>query len=147
MAQQRPDSIVLGQRFELHSEATGEQRTYLVHRPPDCDISTARYPVIYVTDGNEHFRHVSATVDFLTAAGKIPPMLVVGIPNVVRGRDLLGYTRAAGPSRLLKFITHELALKIEHDYRTQPYRILTGWSDGGLFALRALFRAPTFFRG
>jgi uncharacterized protein len=141
------EPVVLGQRFSMYSAAKEEERSYLVHRPANYDISTARYPVIYVTDGNEHFQQVSATVDFLAQSGKIPPIIVVGIPNVVRGRDLLGHTVATGPSRMLKFVTNELVPKIDHDYRTSPYRILTGWSDGGLFALHSMIEAPGLFRG
>jgi predicted alpha/beta superfamily hydrolase len=140
------EALILGQRFVLHSAALGEERSYQVHRPPDYDITTARYPVLYVTDGNEHFQHVSATVDFLAAAGRIPPMIVIGIPNTNRFRDLLGYTKEPGPSALLKFITSELAPKIDADNRTLPYRMLMGWSDGGLFALHALMNAPDAFR-
>ncbi len=141
------EPIVMGQRFQLRSESTGEMRTYQVHRPPNYDIGNARYPVLIVLDGNEHFQHVSATVDFLAGAGKIPAMLVVGIPNTDRVRDLLSYSAAPGPSALLKFITDELVPKIDRGYRTRPYRLLMGWSDGGLFALHALIQAPETFRG
>lgn len=139
--------LALGHQFTLRSTALGEERSYQVHRPAGYDLSVARYPVLYVTDGNEHFQHVSATVDFLAAAGKIPPMIVVGIPNTNRYRDLLGYASAPGkPSPLLQFITSELAPRIDAEYRTLPYRMLTGWSDGGLFALHALMNAPEAFR-
>ena len=140
------EPLLLGQRFMLHSQALGEERGYQVHRPADYDISSARYPVLYVRDGAEHFQHVSATVDFLAAAGQIPPMLVVGIPNTNRFRDLLSYTKEQGASPLLKFITGELAPQIDAHYRTLPYRMLMGWSDGGLFALHALMNAPGAFR-
>src|SRR5262245_48656883 len=80
--------IVVGQRFELRSEAMGETRAYQVHLPAGYDLGTARYPIVIVLDGEENFDHVSTTVDFLAAAGKIPPMLVVGIPNTDRNRDM-----------------------------------------------------------
>ena len=141
------EPIVMGQRFQLRSQSMGEVRGYQVHRPPNYDIGNARYPVLIVLDGNEHFQHVSATVDFLAGAGKMPTMLVVGIPNTDRVRDLLSYSAAPGPSALLKFITDELIPKIDRDYRTRPYRLLMGWSDGGLFALHAMIEAPATFRG
>jgi len=141
--------LVLGQRFTIQSPALKEERTYLVHRPAGYDISNARYPVLIVTDGNEHFQHVSTTVDFMAAAGEIPPMIVVGIPNTDRYRDLLAYAYAKtpGPSPLLKFITDELVPRIDAEYRTHPYRMLMGWSDGGLFALHTMISAPQAFRG
>jgi enterochelin esterase-like enzyme len=108
-------------------------RSYQVHRPRNYDLDNARYPVLLVLDGLEHFQHVSATVDLLSSAGKIPKMLVVGIPNNnnSRYRDLSNIPAAPGASGLLKFITEELAPKIDRDYRTRPYRILVGWSSAG----------------
>jgi hypothetical protein len=139
--------IVLGTRFSMDSPALGEQRSVQVHLPAGYALSAAHYPVVFVTDGNEHFEHVSATVDFLAAAGEAPPMIVVGIPNTSRYRDLLGYIGKPGASKFLQFITDELAPRIDADYRTLPYRILTGWSDGGIFALHAMMQAPDAFRG
>ena len=138
--------IVVGQRFELRSETMGEVRTYLVHRPADYDFSNARYPVVIVLDGNEHFRHVSATVDLLADSGKIPAMLVVGIPNTDRYRNM-DSTAAPGSSPFLTFITDELVPTIDRDYRTHPYRILVGWSSAGLYALYSMINATDVFRG
>jgi len=140
------EPIVVGQRFQLRSERMGEMRTFQVHRPPNYDISATRYPVLIVLDGNEHFQHVSATVDFLAAAGKIPAMLVIGIPNTDRYRDM-DSTAAPGSSSLLKFVTDELIPTIDRDYRTHPYRILLGWSGAGLYALYSMINAPEAFRG
>ena len=123
-------------------------RSYQVHRPHDYDLDKGRYPVLLVLDGLEHFQHVSATVDLLEP-GKIPQMLVVGIPNNnnSRYRDLSNIPAAPGASGLLKFITEELAPKIDRDYRTRPYRILVGWSSAGQYTLYSMLHAPQAFRG
>lgn len=138
--------IVVGRHLQLRSQSMGDVRTYLVHRPANYDISNARYPVLVVLDGEEHFQHVSATADFLAAAGKIPAMLVVGIPNVDRFRDL-DSNAAPGSSPFLKFVRDELLPTIDRDYRTRPYRILAAHSYAGLFALYSLIEAPEAFRG
>lgn len=116
-----------------------------MHRPADYDGGSARYPVLLVLDGEEHFQHVSSTVDLLSSAGKIPALLVVGIENTDRYRDM---DSAVGPgaSPFLEFITDELVPKIDREYRTHPYRILIGHSGAGLFALYALTDAPEAFR-
>ena len=138
--------VVVGQRLQLRSQSMGDVRPYFVHRPANYDISNARYPVLVVLDGESLFQHASATVDLLAAAGKIPPMLVVGIPNVDRFRDL-DSTAAPGTSPFLKFVRDELLPTIDRDYRTQPYRVLAGHSYAGLFALYSLIDAPEAFRG
>jgi predicted alpha/beta superfamily hydrolase len=123
-----------------------EVRAFQVYRPDDYDISNARYPVLIVLDGIENFQHASATADFLAEAGKIPAMLVVGIPNTDRDRDM-DSAIAPGSSPFLKFITDELVPRIERDYRTHPHRVLVGHSGGGLFALYSMVNAPEVFRG
>jgi predicted alpha/beta superfamily hydrolase len=141
------EPLILGERLQLRSQSMGEMRTYQVHRPAGYDLSNARYPVLVVLDGNEHFEHVSTTVDFLASAAKVPAMIVVGVPNKDRFRDLSSYRTPPGASPLLDFITAELIPKIDRDYRTRPYRILIGWSSAGLFAIHSMIQAPEAFRG
>jgi len=140
------EPIVVGQRFELRSESLGELRSYQVHRPPNYEIENARYPVLIVLDGEWHFQHVSTTVDFLADAGQIPAMLVIGIPNTDRNRDM-DSAAAPGSSPFLTFITDELIPKIDRDYRTHPHRTLVGHSGAGLYALYSMINAPEVFRG
>jgi hypothetical protein len=140
------EPIVVGQRFELRSESLGEMRSYQVHRPPNYDTEDARYPVLIVLDGEWHFQHVSTTVDFLADAGQIPAMLVVGIPNTDRYRDM-DSAAAPGSSQFLTFITGELIPQIDRDYRTQPHRTLVGHSGAGLYVLYSMMNAPEVFRG
>src|ERR1700733_2437908 len=139
--------IVIGERFGLHSQATGETRSYFVHRPADYDLSSARYPLLVVLDGEGDFQHASTTADLLADAGLIPSMLVVGIPNTDRNRDLIPFTPRSASENFLKFITTELIPKLDDDFRTLPYRILVAHSNGGLFGLYSLMKAPGVFKG
>ena len=83
------DPILIRQQFEIRSQSMGETRLYQVHRPANYDSSNDRYPVLGVLDGEEDFAHASTTVDALSAADRIPAMLVVGVPNTNRSRDLI----------------------------------------------------------
>lgn len=74
-------------------------------------------------------------------------MLVVGIPNTVRIRDLIPFAAGSGSENFLEFITTELIRKLDHDFRTLPRRVIVGHSFGGLFALYSLFKAPGVFKG
>src|SRR3984885_12382919 len=139
--------IVIGERFEIHSQATGETRSYFVHRPSDYALSSARYPLMIVLDGEDNFNLASTTADLLADAGLIPPMLVVGIPNTDRNRDLIPFTPRSGTENFLKFLTTELIPKLDQDFRTLPYRILVAHSNGGLFGLYSLMKAPGVFKG
>jgi predicted alpha/beta superfamily hydrolase len=86
-------------------------------------------------------------------------MIIVAIPNTNRVRDLLPTHSTVGPDgksyeylqqsggtdNFLKFITNELAPKIESTYRTFPYRILIGQSFGGIAVIHTLFTKPEAF--
>ena len=139
--------ILIGERFQLHSRAIGEMRSYFVHLPEDYDLSNDRYPLLIVLDGAGDFQHASTTADPLADAGRIPHMLVVGIPNTLRNRDMIPFAAGSGSENFLKFLTTELIPKLDHDFRTQPHRVLVGHSFGGLFGLYALIKAPGVFKG
>lgn len=146
--------LVLGTKHSLRSAILEEERGFRLYLPPGYETSSERYPVLYLLDGDAHFHHSTGIVQFLAGNSHIPPMIVVGVSNTNRTRDLTppvrGDTRmplpnAGGADRFLRFLEEELASHIEARYRTQPYRILVGHSFGGLFALHALMNRPQSF--
>src|SRR5437868_9376185 len=102
MQAQVVDSIPAHARFVITSRVLHEERAINVHTPAGYEGSRDRYPVLYMPDGglDEDFPHVVNTVDSLIALGKIPPMLVVGIPNTERRRDLTGPTSVKSDSAI-----------------------------------------------
>ncbi len=78
-----------------------------VHLPPSYATSgDARYPVLYMPDGgiDEDFPHVVNTMDSLIALGHIRPVIVVGVPNTERRRDLTGPTRVKSDSAIARHV-------------------------------------------
>jgi predicted alpha/beta superfamily hydrolase len=153
-------SAVFGQaavtKLTIKSSVLGEDRTILVRTPAGYDVNKAKYPVLYMTDGDAHMAHTAATVEFLARNGRMSELIVVGITNTDRTRDLTP-TKAVGPDaaqfptaggadKFLKFIETELIPEIEKNYRVQPYRILAGHSFGGLFAVHAMITRPDVFK-
>jgi hypothetical protein len=89
--------------------------------------------------------------DFFAANGMAPPMIVVGIPNTDRERDLTPVKAAdrpgsGGGAAFLQFLRQELFPHLEKNYRAQPYRILFGHSLAGMFAVHTLLTAPEVFQ-
>ena len=83
-------------------------------------------------------------------------MIVVGIPNTDRTRDMtptqidsetpsMNAKNTGGGPNFLKFIEKELTPHIDLSYPTQPYRMLIGHSLGGLVVMNALITRPTSF--
>jgi predicted alpha/beta superfamily hydrolase len=157
---QAGEPITIGETIVIRSDILDEERTVLVSTPPGYDRSTELYPVLYVTDGDAHLLHTRGTADFLAGNGLMPRIIIVGVANTDRTRDL-SPTRASlegrngtirefptsgGASRFLDFFEKELFPYVEAHYRTQPHRLLAGHSFGGLFALNAFFTRPAMFR-
>jgi predicted alpha/beta superfamily hydrolase len=152
------DSIPRHESFTLRSRAIGEPRPINVHTPVAYGTSpAARFPVLYMPDGglNEDFPHVVRTVDSLIASGAMRPVIVVGVPNTQRRRDLTGPTRVASDSAIAprvggsaafrQFLRDELIPTIEQRYRTTNERAIIGESLAGLFVVETLLLEPALF--
>ncbi|HLN96906.1 MAG TPA: alpha/beta hydrolase-fold protein [Pyrinomonadaceae bacterium] len=142
-------------KFTIKSTVLGEERTILVRTPRGYEGNNLKYPVLYMTDGDAHIGHTGSTVEFLARNDRMSELIVVGITNTDRTRDLTP-TKATGPNaaqfptaggadNFLKFIETEVIPEIEKRYRVQPYRILAGHSFGGLFAVHTLITRPELF--
>jgi predicted alpha/beta superfamily hydrolase len=145
-------------RFTLKSDVLGEERTILVRTPAGYERGADRFPVLYLTDGDAHIGHTASTIEFLARNGRMPEMIVVGISNTDRTRDLtptnaaieedgraVRFPTSGGADKFLKFIETELIPAVESRYRTQPYRVFAGHSFGGLFAVHAFLSRPELF--
>jgi len=140
--------------IEIESTVLKEKRTVLVRTPAGYERKAERYPVLYMTDGEANLYHTSETIKFLAGMSKIPEMIIVVIENIDRVRDLTptpiettdpAWKSAGGADNFLRFIETELIPAIEKRYRTVPYRVFAGHSQGGLFALHALLSKPELF--
>jgi predicted alpha/beta superfamily hydrolase len=141
-----------GRGYDMESEVMGETRRVFVHLPPLYEANQQAYPVLYLTDARGSFAHTVTTADFLARQQRAPEMIVVGVTNTDRTRDLtptnakmtgndgqvFEFPTAGGADRFLDFFEKELIPWVEKEYRTVPYRVFAGHSFGGLFALHAL---------
>ena len=145
-------------RITIKSAVLGEDRIVLVRTPAGYETNKVSYPVLYMTDGDGHMGHTASTIEFLTQNGRISDLIVVGVTNTDRTRDLtpakstdkdpggnLRFPTSGGADNFLKFFETELIHEIEKQYRVQPYRIFAGHSLGGLFAIHAMISKPGLF--
>ena len=141
---QAADSIPRYDSLSISSRALSEVRRVNVHVPEGYAASkSTRYPVLYMPDGglDEDFPHVVNTVDSLIALGEIRPVIVVGVPNTERRRDLTGPTKihsdsaiaphVGGSAAFRQFFRDELIPEIDKRYRTTPERGIIGESLAG----------------
>jgi uncharacterized protein len=151
------DSVPAHESFTIASRPLGESRLVNVYLPPGYRASSARLPALYMPDGGVHedFSRVARTVDSLIAAGAIRPVLLVGIPNTERRRDLTGPNRVASDSTIAprvggsaafrRFLRDELIPAVESRYRATKERAIIGESLAGLFIVELFLTDPALF--
>ncbi len=151
------DSTLAHETFTIESIAVGERRMINVYLPPQYRNEGRKFPVLYMPDGglDEDFPHVIRTVDSLIALGAIRPIMVVGIPNTQRRRDLTGPTRIRTDSAIAPkvgrsadfrtFIRTELIPEIARRYRTTGETGIIGESLAGLFIMETFLDEPDLF--
>jgi predicted alpha/beta superfamily hydrolase len=152
------DAIPRHRTITIDSRAVGERRVINVYTPPEYETSPrAAFPVLYMPDGGmaEDFPHVANTIDSLITAGEIAPVIVVGIENTQRRRDLTGPTavatdsaiapRVGGSAAFRRFIRDELMPKIRAEYRCTAETAIVGESLAGLFVVETFLLEPALF--
>jgi hypothetical protein len=162
--------------FVMHSEIVDADFQISVSFPFGYhQMADAQFPVLYLPDAWWTFGMATDIARVLSADQLIPPMLVVGIgyPGgfgdaiALRVRDMtLRQSEAmeqwiaqevaafgphppitsGGADDFLRFLTEELAPRIERDYRGDPnQRVLHGHSLSGSFVVDVVFRQPEAF--
>jgi predicted alpha/beta superfamily hydrolase len=150
----------------FHSNILKNNRDVIVYLPPGYDTAKSRrYSVFYMHDGQNLFDgatsfipgqewRVDETAERLIAAGKIEPLIVVGVYNTKDRID--EYTPAAdakyktgGQADLYgRMLVEELKPFIDSQYRTKrdaKHTGLAGSSLGGLASLYLALKYPNIF--
>lgn len=152
------EPLIVGETFTLASAALGEARRINVYLPPGYhEAEGARFPVLYMPDGGlaEDFLHVAGLVQVSVGNGTMRPLILVGIENTERRRDLTGPTivasdaqiapRVGGSAAFRSFLRAELMPHIGQRYRTTDERAIVGESLAGLFVVETLLLEPALF--
>src|SRR5260221_7846789 len=90
---QRDNRVVIGTVDSIYSKLLKENRKIWIHLPKSyaSNFKFQKYPVIYLLDGDTNFHSVTGLIPQLsveTGSPLWPEMIVVGIPNTNRTRDL-----------------------------------------------------------
>lgn len=140
---------------DFRSEHLGNQRTLVVHLPPGYTAEKRRrYPVFYLHDGQNLFDPATAfggvpwaadaTADRLVRAGRIRPVILVGLYNTPERINEYAVhhdprqDKGGRGTLYARFVFDEVKPFIDRTYRTLPGRQHTavgGASMGGLISL------------
>jgi predicted alpha/beta superfamily hydrolase len=158
------NDISIGKKDSIYSRLLHEKREIWIHLPGSANGSLfkgQRYPVVYLLDGDAHFFSVAGMIHQLSEINGntlFPEMIVVGIPNTDRMRDLTpthsptgftgdsaGVSTSGGGEIFMSFIEKELMPYMDSLYPTAPYKVLIGHSLGGLTVINALMHHTQLF--
>ncbi|MBN8469072.1 alpha/beta hydrolase [Corallococcus exiguus] len=144
--------------FTLLSKELQEQRRINVYTPPGYDAAKGEhYPVLYMPDGGEQedFPHLATAVDTAIRTGEMRPVILVGIENTERRRDMTGPTqvesdkeiapRVGGSAAFRAFLRDELMPHVRREYRVTDETAIIGESAAGLFIMETFFLQPGMF--
>jgi len=151
--------VIIGHKYHIISEILNEEREYWISLPQSYEYenqSHKKYPILILLDGNVHFHSISGMVNTMSSGRsdkrEIPEMIIIAILNVNRERDFTPdkiitkrENQTGGADDFLAFLESELIPKIEREYRTTSYRMLIGYSLGGLFATHAYLKESSSF--
>lgn len=149
--------IIIGKRHTLHSEILNEDRILEIHLPEGYENSDKNFPVLYLLDSYFNFTHTVGTLEFLHLNRLIPQMIIVGIRNTNRNRDLSPNSRElskeeregmgtiGGADNFMAFLKKELIPHVRKTYKATPYEVIAGHSLGGLFNTYTFFKNPDLF--
>jgi predicted alpha/beta superfamily hydrolase len=151
----------------LYSKILKEERKVFVHVPTSNSIFFAKetkYPVVYLLDPENHFNAIAAIIHELSEDGVLPEMIIVGITNTDRTRDLTpthvgeafyhdkltgwdtqSMKTSGGGENFTMFIEKELMPHVDSLYPTAPYHLFIGHSFGGLEVIHSLFNHSNLF--
>ncbi|MFB6454092.1 alpha/beta hydrolase [Chitinophaga sp. Hz27] len=152
--------------IKIPSKVLGEERKIYIYVPTADSLQPDKhYPVLYVLDGDNHFSLVAEYCRYLSRkdVNVVPEMIIVGIPNTNRTRDLTPtnsitdyegkpdtssnprYKLSGGGNNFLQFIGTELIPYIDANYKTQSFKIFAGHSFGGITTINCLLTRPDMF--
>ncbi len=147
------DPVTLGTYRMVHSELLGEDRLLQVHLPRGYESSELKYPVVYLFYSDfpqGYFAQVVNDLYHLTM-DRMPQVILVGIPNVQRYRDLYPWQpenlpEAGHAADFLQALREEIIPFVDEEYRTKPYRIMVGPQAAAVFGAYTLLEAPGTFQ-
>jgi predicted alpha/beta superfamily hydrolase len=159
------DDLVIGKVDSITSKILKENRKIWIYLPAsatDKKYQKQHYPVLYLLDAESHFSSVTGMIQQLSEANGntvLPEMIVVGIPNKNRTRDLTptnaltgpdgnknpSFEKSGGGEKFAAFMEKELIPYIDSLYAPSPLRTIIGHSFGGLTVMNLLVHHPGLF--
>ena len=134
-------SIGKAQRLSIYSKAQQQNRHLLIHLPKNYAETNKPYPVLYLIDGNRHFKHAIISTQLLQQQDRVPEMIIVAISN----NEMQHHDPDLGKKKFVHFIKDEVMPYVNKHYRTSGLNTLYGHTKAGWITVELLAEHPELF--
>ena len=136
----------LTQEITIYSKIAQQDLTFQITLPSGYKKeSKARYPTFYTTSGKSRLEILKEQVGWLSHVGfaPLPEVLFISLPFIKGDK----FTKASGSLYPLttQVYEEEVIPYIENKYRTQPYRVIEGFSSNANQLLAIFLDKPELF--
>jgi predicted alpha/beta superfamily hydrolase len=112
----------------VNSAILNQEREISIYLPENYQNTEAKYPVLYILDGQRYFLNGVLYQKTLKWQEKTPDFIVIGVNTDNRKRRKLFYDDS---KRFIDFLNKELIPFVDKNYRTSSNRYLFGWEMAG----------------
>jgi len=138
----KPIEYSFGHQYQLQSEILGEDRQLLIYVPEEYKSSNKKFPVVYVLEGDTHYKHATISVEKIQKSGWMPASIIVAITDN-KNTNTRDYRNER--EKFLQFINEEVQPFVGKNFRVNGYKTLFGHAMSGRFVLETFIKTPDEF--
>jgi predicted alpha/beta superfamily hydrolase len=131
-----------GHQYQIQSKILGEERQLLIYVPEEYHTSTEKLPVIYILQGDIHYKHAVISAEKIQQSGWMPASIIVAIPDG-EGTNTRDYKDES--DNFLGFINQEVQTFVAKNFRVNGFKTLFGHMASGKFVLDTFLKNPDEF--
>jgi len=138
----KPIAYNFGHRYQIQSKILGEERQLLIYVPEEYQKSADKFPVVYILEGNIHYKHAVISIEKIQKSGWMPTSIIVAITDN-EGTNTRDYRQES--DAFLRFINQEVQPFVAKNFRVNGFKTLFGHRDSGKFVLETFIKDPDEF--
>jgi predicted alpha/beta superfamily hydrolase len=138
----KPISYDFGHQYKVQSKILGEERQLLIYVPEEYQTSTEKFPVVYLLEGQTHYKHATIAIEKVQETGWMPASIIVAIADN-EGTNSRDYGKES--DNFLRFINEEVQAFVAKKFRVNKYKTIFGHGGAGTFLLEAFIKNPAGF--
>lgn len=138
----KPIEYNFGHQYQIRSKILSEQRKLLIYVPQEYQQSADKFPVVYILEGDKHYKHATISVEKMQTSGWMPASIIVAITDN-EGTNIRDYVHES--DNFLRFINQEVQPFVAKNFRVNGYKTLFGHRKSGKFVLETFIKNPDEF--